>query len=174
MEPIHTEHQHKSRSDFEVTGVHDKHAGHTISNFWKRFIVCSIFTIPVLGLSPMVQLWLIFTFNFPGDKSLLAVLSTFIFIYGGYPFLKRLLDDVKANAIGMMTLIGVAISVAWIYSMAITFGLAGMDFYLEMVGHGLQYHCDSFGSRSFIQMEHNANSGNWRSFDEFKHHSCCN
>jgi len=67
-----------------------------------------------------------------GDKYVLAILSTFIFIYGGYPFLKGLYDEVKDNAIGMMTLIGVAITVAWAYSVAVTFGLKGMDFYWEM------------------------------------------
>jgi Cu2+-exporting ATPase len=62
----------------------------------------------------------------------LAALSTFIFVYGGFPFLKGLYDEVKDKAIGMMTLIGVAITVAWAYSVAITFGLQGMDFYWEM------------------------------------------
>ena len=56
----------------------------------------------------------------------------FHFVYGGFPFLKGLYDEVKDKAIGMMTLIGVAISVAWAYSVAITFGLKGMDFYWEM------------------------------------------
>lgn len=112
--------------------VHDKHAGHSISIFWTRFIISSIVSIPVLALSEMIQQWLRFEFSFPGSNYLLAVLSTFIFIYGGYPFLKGLYDEVKDNAIGMMTLIGVAITVAWAYSVFITFGLQGMDFYWEM------------------------------------------
>ena len=111
---------------------HDKHAGHNVSDFWKRFIICSIASIPVLALSHMIQLFLGFKFSFTGAKYVLAALSTFIFIYGGYPFLKGLYDEVKDRAIGMMTLIGVAISVAWAYSFAITFGLQGMDFYWEM------------------------------------------
>ncbi|MBR0572584.1 cadmium-translocating P-type ATPase [Microvirga sp. STS03] len=80
----------------------------------------------------MIQQWLGFELTFAGDKYVLAILSTFIFFYGGYPFLKGLYDEVKDNAIGMMTLIGVAITVAWAYSLAITFGLQGMDFYWEM------------------------------------------
>ncbi len=80
----------------------------------------------------MIQQWLGFEWEFAGDKYVLALLSTFIFLYGGYPFLKGLYDEVKDKAIGMMTLIGVAISVAWAYSVAITFGLEGMDFYWEM------------------------------------------
>ena len=111
---------------------HDKHAGHNVSDFWKRFIVCSIVSIPVLALSHMIQQWLGFELAFAGDKYVLAVLSTFIFIYGGFPFLKGLYDEVKDKAIGMMSLIGVAITVAWAYSVAITFGLKGMDFYWEM------------------------------------------
>jgi Cu2+-exporting ATPase len=114
-------------------GGHDKHAGHNVSDFWKRFIISAIVSIPVLVLSPMIQQFLNFELVFSGDKYVLAVLSTFIFIYGGHPFLKGLYDEVKDNAIGMMTLIGVAISVSWTYSIAITFGLQGMDFYWEMV-----------------------------------------
>lgn len=124
-------HTHVHHTEHGVSG-HDKHAGHNVSDFWKRFIICSSVSIPVLALSHMIQLWLGFEFSFQGDKYVLAILSTFIFVYGGYPFLKGLYDEVKDNAIGMMTLIGVAISVAWAYSVAITFGLQGMDFYWEM------------------------------------------
>jgi Cu2+-exporting ATPase len=128
----HTEHNHT-----ESTHIHDKHGehggtGHDVTDFWRRFIICSIVSIPVLALSQMIQQWLGFEFTFAGDKYVLAILSTFIFIYGGYPFLKGLYDEVKDKAIGMMTLIGVAITVAWAYSIAITFGLQGMDFYWEM------------------------------------------
>lgn len=150
---LHTEHEHHKPSgahanqkqsshdshnmdmtghDNHNEGGHDKHSGHNIADFWNRFIICSIVTIPVLALSHMIQQWFGFTLAFPGDKYVLAILSTFIFVYGGYPFLKGLYDEVKSNAIGMMTLIGVAITVAWAYSLAITFGLPGMDFYWEM------------------------------------------
>lgn len=67
-------------------------------------------------LSPMIQQLLGFEWAFSGDKNVLAILSTFIFIYGGHPFFKGLYDEVKDNAIGMMTLIGVAITVVWAYS----------------------------------------------------------
>jgi len=128
----HHNHHHHHHSNDKNSDSHDKHAGHNVSDFWKRFVICTIISIPVLALSHMVQQWLGFELAFPGDKYVLAILSTFIFIYGGYPFLKGLYDEVKDNAIGMMTLIGVAISVAWAYSVAITFGLKGMDFYWEM------------------------------------------
>lgn len=147
MHNMHTEHHE---------GGHDKHAGHHTADFWKRFIVCTIISIPVLALSHMIQQWLGYQFTFPGDKYLLAVLSTFIFIYGGHPFLKGLYDEVRSNAIGMMTLIGVAISIAWAYSIAITFGLRGMDFYWEMatlidimlLGHYLEMKSVMGASRS--------------------------
>jgi len=126
----HNHHGHHSKET--NSDSYDKHAGHNVSDFWKRFVICTIISIPVLALSHVVQQWLGFELAFPGDKYVLAILSTFIFIYGGYPFLKGLYDEVKDNAIGMMTLIGVAISVAWAYSVAITFGLKGMDFYWEM------------------------------------------
>ncbi|MBW6481517.1 MAG: cadmium-translocating P-type ATPase [Vicingaceae bacterium] len=126
----HNHHHHHSKET--NSDSHDKHAGHNVSDFWKRFVICTIISIPVLALSHMVQQWMGFELAFPGDKYVLAILSTFIFIYGGYPFLKGLYDEVKDNAIGMMTLIGVAISVAWAYSVAITIGLKGMDFYWEM------------------------------------------
>lgn len=123
---------HSEHDAHPEKGGHDKHAGHHISDFRKRFIVCTLLSIPVLALSHMIQLWLGYELNFPGDKYVLAILSTFIFLYGGYPFLKGLYDEVKDKAIGMMTLIGVAITVSWLYSFAITLGLKGMDFYWEM------------------------------------------
>lgn len=132
----HHAHQHTANQPIHHTDadhhVHDKHAGHNVSDFWKRFIVCSIVSIPILALSHMLQKWFGFEFTFPGDKYILALLATFVFIYGGYPFLKGLYDEVKNKAIGMMTLIGIAITVAWAYSVSITFGLQGMDFYWEM------------------------------------------
>ena len=111
---------------------HDKHAGHHTGEFKKKFWISLIITFPVLVLSPMIQDWLGFEITFPGDRYVLAVLSTFIFFYGGWPFLKGLYDEVRHNAIGMMTLIGVAISAAWAYSFAVTLGLEGVDFYWEM------------------------------------------
>ncbi|NCU05039.1 MAG: HAD-IC family P-type ATPase, partial [Chitinophagaceae bacterium] len=161
MEHAHHNHQHEhthqehKNHDAHAQG-HDKHAGHHAADFRKRFIVCSIVSIPVLALSHIIQLWSGFEFSFKGDSYLLAALSTFIFIYGGYPFLKGLYDEVRSNSIGMMTLIGVAITVSWAYSFAITFGLQGMDFYWEMatlidimlIGHYLEMKSVTGASRS--------------------------
>lgn len=149
---MHMEHAHANNSH----AGHDKHAGNHITDFWKRFVICMVVTIPVLALSHMIQQLLGFSFSFAGDKYVLAVLSAFIFIYGGYPFLKGLYDEVKDKAIDMMTLIGVAITVAWAYSVAITFGLEGMDFYWEMatlidimlIGHYFEMKSVTGASRS--------------------------
>ncbi len=126
------DHQHHSTGHSEQHG-HDKHAGHHLDDFRKRFIVSALVTLPVLALSPMIQQWTGIEFSFRGDKYLLALLSTFVFFYGGHPFLTGMIREIKASAIGMMTLIGVALTVAWAYSVAITAGLPGMDFYWELV-----------------------------------------
>lgn len=134
---MHEHHQHDHRqsgADAHIHGHegHDKHAGHSVGDFRKRFVISTIASVPVLALSHMIQQWFGFEFVFPGDSYVLFALSTFIYLYGGYPFLKGLYDEVRSSAIGMMTLIGVAITVAWAYSVAVTFGLTGMDFYWEM------------------------------------------
>lgn len=134
MENNHIHHNHTTHDHHNHDG-HDSHAGHHahhLADYWKRFIISVIVTIPVLILSPMLQQWFGFEFKFSGDNYVLAILASFIFFYGGYPFLKGLYDEVKTNSIGMMTLIGVAITVSWAYSLAVTFGLPGMDFYWEM------------------------------------------
>jgi P-type Cu2+ transporter len=112
------------------------HEGHNhksmIADFKKRFYVVFILTIPIMLLSEMIQHWLNFHINFPGSKFILLALSSVVFFYGGWPFLKGLVDEVKGKNPGMMFLIGFAISVAYIYSVAIIFGLEGMDFFWEL------------------------------------------
>lgn len=125
-------HEHHKKPNGNDHGGHDKHAGHSVEGFLKKFIISTIVTIPVLALSHMIQQWLGFELTFTGDKYVLGVLASFIFIYGGFPFLKGLWDEVRTNSIGMMTLIGVAITAAWAYSFAVTLGLEGVDFYWEM------------------------------------------
>jgi P-type Cu2+ transporter len=155
MDAPHQEHDEK---------VHEHkqhgHAGHDhasmIGDFKKRFWISLIVSIPVILLSEMIQHWFGYTIAFPGDRYVLAVLSSFIFFYGGWPFLKGLWDEVRKGAIGMMTLIGVAISVAWAYSTAVVLGLEGMDFYWEMAtlivimlfGHWMEMKSISQASRS--------------------------
>lgn len=119
-------HHQQEQEDF------NKHKGHHTGDFLKRFWISMVITVPVLLLSHMIQQWLGFRFSFPGDKFVLLALGTFIYYYGGMPFLKGMIGELKAKAIGMMTLIAVAISVAYLYSTAVVFGLKGMDFFWEL------------------------------------------
>ncbi len=112
--------------------VHNKHAGHHIGDFLKRFWLCLIFTIPVLALSHMIQQWFGFHIAFNGDKYLLLLLGTVIYFYGGVPFFKGMVSEIRDKAIGMMTLVAIAISVAFFYSVAVALGLKGMDFFWEL------------------------------------------
>ena len=136
--------------------MHDKHAGHHTHDFLKRFWVCLIVTVPVLLLSPMIQHWLGLEFSFPGDKYLLLAFSSFIYFYGGMPFLKGMISEIKHRAIGMMTLVAIAITVAFIYSTAVVFGLKGMDFFWELatlidimlLGHWLEMRSSMAASRA--------------------------
>lgn len=113
----------------------DNHGNHhqiMIADFKKRFFASLILTIPILLLSPMIQEWGNFNFNFNGDKYILFFLATAIYIYGGKPFLVGLRDELKEKSPGMMTLIAMAISVAYLYSSATVFGLEGKDFFWEL------------------------------------------
>ncbi|MBS1576794.1 MAG: copper-translocating P-type ATPase [Bacteroidetes bacterium] len=116
------------------SGTHDAHEKHSsgIADFKKRFYVVLMLTIPVMLLSEMIQHWLNIHISFPGSKYLLLILSSIVFFYGGWPFLKGLVGEVRVKNPGMMTLIGFAISVAYIYSVATIFGLKGMDFFWEL------------------------------------------
>lgn len=126
MHAQHTEHKHHD---------HYEHHAHMVQDFKRRFWISLVFTIPILILSPMIQRFLGLgeIIRFPGDSYLLFALSSFVFVYGGYPFLKGLVDEVKSAAPGMMTLIGIAISVAYLYSSAVVFGLGGKTFFWELV-----------------------------------------
>ena len=112
-------------------GEHHKHVN-MIDDFKKRFYVVLILTIPIMLLSQMIQHWLNVDWQFAGSQYLLFALSTIVFFYGGWPFLKGLVDEVKAKSPGMMFLIGFAITVAYGYSVAVVFGLQGMDFFWEL------------------------------------------
>ncbi len=110
---------------------HDHHAM-MIADFRKRFYVVLILTIPIMLLSQMIQHWLNIHISFPGSQYILLILSSVVFFYGGWPFLKGVWSEMKAKNPGMMTLIGFAITVAYIYSVATIFGLKGMDFFWEL------------------------------------------
>ena len=87
---------------------------------------------PIMLLSKLIQHWLNIHINFTGSQYILLLLSSIVFFYGGWPFLKGLVDEMKSRKPGMMTLIGFAITVAYIYSVATVVGLKGMDFFWEL------------------------------------------
>lgn len=120
--PVHQSRQH--------TG-HDHHAM-MIRDFRKRFYIVLALTIPVMLLSEMIQHWLNIRLLFTGSRFVLLALSSVVFVYGGWPFLKGWADEMKARNPGMMTLIGFAITVAYVYSTATVLGLPGMDFFWEL------------------------------------------
>src|SRR5688500_10656587 len=123
----HEQHEHphhEKETDAKI--IHDEHAGHHTENFLKRFWICLLLTIPVLLLSHMIQQWSGFELAFKGDKYVLLVLSSIIYFYGGWPFLTGLIRELKNKVPGMMTLVAVAITTAYIYSVAVVFGFKGM------------------------------------------------
>lgn len=131
MEHEHHHHHHHEHHEADH-GNHDKHAGHHTEDFLKRFWICLVLTIPVLLLSHMIQQWFGFHITFAGDKYLLLALSTIIYFYGGWPFLAGMITELRYRNTGMMTLVALAITVAFVYSVATIFGLKGMDFFWEL------------------------------------------
>lgn len=110
---------------------HDHHKM-MIEDFKKRFWISTLLTIPILVFSPMIQSFLGYELLLPGNAFILFALSTIVYFWGGLPFLKGFYEEVKAKNPGMMTLIAMAISVAYFYSTATVFGLQGVDFFWEL------------------------------------------
>jgi len=123
-------HQHVS-----ANGEHDNHNDHhamMVADFRKRFFISLIITVPILLLSPMIQMFLGVNWRFFGDSYLLVGLSTILFIYGGKPFLTGARDELKKKTPAMMTLIALSITVAYIYSTLTVFFISGDDFFWEL------------------------------------------
>lgn len=134
---VNTETGKNKSIQIKESNPHMGHAGHNhhammITDFKKRFYVVLILTVPIMLLSEMIQHWLNLYISFPGSKYILLALSSVVFFYGGWPFLTGLLEETKAKNPGMMFLIGFAITVAYSYSVALVFGLQGMDFFWEL------------------------------------------
>lgn len=113
---------------------HTLHHAHMVADFRRRFWVSLVLTIPVVLLARHIRGWLGLedALAFRGDGLVQFVLASSIFFYGGWPFLTGLVDEVRARRPGMMTLIGLAIAVAYGYSSAVVFGLRGEDFFWEL------------------------------------------
>ena len=114
-------------------GHHDHH-GHMAADFRKRFWISMVLTLPILVLSPLLQklAGLREAIRFSGDSYILFGLASAVFWYGGWPFLKGLFKELKSCQPGMMTLVAVAITTAYLYSSAVVFGLAGKMFFWEL------------------------------------------
>jgi Cu2+-exporting ATPase len=147
----HNDHQHHEEVAMKIKSINSQHggdmnhsghnsamghAGHDhmamIADFKRRFYVILVLTIPVVLLSPMIQHFVGVNWQFTGSMYLLFGLSTVVFFYGGWPFLTGWLSEMKERNLGMMTLIGFAITVAYVYSVATVFGLKGIDFFWEL------------------------------------------
>src|ERR1051326_8504199 len=122
----HVQHDNSSSMD------HIDHHKMMIVDFKKRLYVVLVLTIPIMLLSEMIQQWLNIHISFAGSQYILLFLSSIVFFYGGWPFLKGLVDETKILKPGMMTSIGFAITVAYIYSVATVVGLKGMDSFWEL------------------------------------------
>jgi Cu2+-exporting ATPase len=131
----HHAEQHTSAHEVDTPGMshtgHDHHAM-MIEDFRKRFYIVLVLTVPIMLLSHMIQQWLGIRISFRGSEYVLFGLSTIVFFYGGWPFLKGWVEEMKSKSPGMMTLIGFAITVAYGYSVATLFGLRGIDFFWEL------------------------------------------
>ncbi|MGC9316489.1 MAG: copper-translocating P-type ATPase [Armatimonadota bacterium] len=136
----HHEHTDHEGHDHEPHEDRETHAGHhemMVADFRTRFWVSLVLTVPLLALSPTIQQWAeqlagLPALTFPGDSYVLLALAVAIYVYGGWPFLSGLIDELREGRPGMMTLIGVAISVAFFYSGAVTLGVEGKVFFWEL------------------------------------------
>jgi len=112
---------------------HDKHEGHSPEMFRDRMWVSLALTVPILYLSEQFQDWFNYqAVSFPGDGLVVPVLSTVLFVYAGSVFLQGGYRELRDRAPGMMTLISLAITVAYVYSLAVSLGLSGKPFYWEL------------------------------------------
>ena len=113
-------------------GGHDKHAGHDPEMFRRRFWLALAATLPLVVTSEMVMDWFGYEIDFPGIDVLGPILGSFVFWWGGWPFLAGAFTEVRDRLPGMMLLIAMAITVAYVASMATSVGLFDLDFWWEL------------------------------------------
>lgn len=153
-------HDHSDSQDHSGSHDHSGHHAMMIKDFRKRFWVSLAVTLPILVLSPMIQNLLGYDLTFSFSSYVLFALSAFVYFYGGWPFLTGLVDELKKKQPGMMTLIAVAITVAFGYSSATTFGLEGKKFFWELatlidimlLGHWIEMKSVMGASRSLQKL----------------------
>ena len=135
-------HNHQNHMNHSNQMHHDNHASHHHSghahhhgNFKVKFFVSLIFAIPIILLSPMMGVNLPFQFTFPGSEWVVLILSTILFFYGGKPFLSGGKDEIATKKPGMMTLVALGISVAYIYSLYAFY----MNNFSSATGHTMDF-----------------------------------
>jgi len=139
----HSGHEGHNNHDHDSHGNnghhHSSHGGHghhdhggMVDDFKKRFFISLIFTIPILALSPMIQDFTGVDWRFTGDMYILFALSSIVFFYGGWPFITGGIHELKDKNPGMMTLIALAITIAYGYSTLVVFGWEGHQLYWEL------------------------------------------
>ena len=133
----HSEHEtgdNHNGQNGDHDGGHQDHHAHMVADFRRRFWISLVLSIPIVLLAPLIQgfMGVKGQWDFTGDSYVQFGFSTVVFFYGGWPFLKGLFDELKEKSPGMMTLIGVAVIVAYTYSSAVVFGLKGRVFFWEL------------------------------------------
>ncbi len=129
----HEEHnQHKEHKGNDKNNGHHDHHAMMVEDFRKRFFFSLILMVPILALSPMIQMFMGVNWRFAGDTYILFGLSTVLFFYGGKPFLSGAIDEFRKKTPAMMMLIALAITVAYVYSSFTVFVLEGDDFFWEL------------------------------------------
>ncbi len=112
--------------------AHNKHAGHSVGMFKRRFYWSLLLTIPIVVTSGMVMDWFGYELDFPGREWIGPVLGTILYVWGGAPFLKGGVQEARERAPGMMLLIAMAITVAYVASLATSLGAFDLDFWWEL------------------------------------------
>ncbi len=155
----HAEMDH-STMDHGGGGSHHDHHAMMVEDFKRRFWVCLGLTVPILALSPMLQMWAGVEWTFPGSVWVLTGLAAVVYLYGGTPFLTGARDELAKRRPGMMTLVALAITVAFVYSVAVVLGLEGNLFFWEtatlvdlmLVGHWVEMRSVMGASRALEEL----------------------
>lgn len=154
MDNDHADH---SKMDHSKMGHGGHDHGAMIADFLRRFWICVALSIPVILFSTMFQNLVGYQLDFPFRNPVVLVVASFIYIYGGWPFLTGMVGEIRKKQLGMMTLVAVAITTAYAYSMVVSVGwLRGMDFFWELatlidimlLGHYIEMKSVAGASRS--------------------------
>ena len=134
-EHAHAAHQPEAgQAGPQHSAGHGSHHAHMVADFRRRFWVSLVLSVPILALAPLIQetLGVADAWAFGGDRFIQWGFSTGVYFYGGWPFLTGIVTELRGRAPGMMTLIAVAITTAYVYSSTITFGVSGDGFFWEL------------------------------------------